>query len=235
MRRFAEVQLFEFDSIAGEMFSLMQTSWMTNVAVSHYDDIVILATRAAGLTTALDQTLRQGKGHLPITALCGLTTIYQHDLNQINPNGAETSGSQRMSGNIFHLVRLAIQIFSTQVLFPLSGAWTAKPRLLRDLKAALVAYSLNENQPSTENSQHFHDHSTLLLWCATMGTIMAEGTEDRLWLIRRLKPYMARMELEAGSWMEFKCIVAKYLWWGYLFDSHARDIWDEVWGKRRQF
>jgi hypothetical protein len=72
-------------------------------------------------------------------------------------------------------------------------------------------------------------HSRLLLWVTVMGTIISEGTDHRDWYLRKLLHLMGKMNLKPESWTVFKGILVTFLWWDYVFEDHARDIWDDAW------
>ena len=166
---FPTIISFSFDGIAAELFALSEMGWKASMIAESYPELVIIAIRAARLTAAVDQSYRHGKGGLPYFVLCGLATIYQHDLNQFNPANEDTFDEEIIPGDIFHVVRLAIQIFSNLVLFPLSQGWAAKPRLRTDMKRALIAYGPLLRQPGPKDNEYYPDSASLILWESSHG------------------------------------------------------------------
>ena len=234
LRRFSKAQQCNFDAKAQSLFSTMQTGWSTSILIKRHADLVVLAINAARLTAVLDHSQRRCEGSVPMFVICGLTTVYQHDLNQMNPQSADTFVPERNPDDIFHVARLAIQIYTNLVLFPLSLGWASKPRLCKDMRRALTAYHHVSRPILLEDTPNFDDQSTLLLWATVMGTVISEGMRDRYWYMRRLIHLISKMDFAANSWTKFRAILVRYLWWDYVFDQHARDIWDEVWGMDRE-
>ncbi|KEF54833.1 uncharacterized protein A1O9_09275 [Exophiala aquamarina CBS 119918] len=223
LRQFSDLHEFTFDAKGEELMLEMRTGWCTSVLQNSHPDIVKLAIRAAQLTVALGQNHRAGEGHLSLPVICALTTVFQHDLNELNPQ--EIRVPKEHHNDMFDACRLGIQIFSDLILFPTAQSFSAKPRLITDLRRILTAYHLSE-EGAMGNSD---PNSRLLLWITFMGTVISEGTGHRDWYLRKLLYLVRKMSLQSESWTVFKGILVTFLWWDYVLEDHARDIWGYLW------
>ena len=216
LRYIANKQQFNLDPEAVRLLSVLGKGWgeMRNTQPI----LARLAQRAALLTEALDQTWRAGPRHLSYRELCLLALVLQHDLYSTNtsPSSLEESPAKN---EVFNVSRLALQIYSEVVLFPLAGVYAGKRRLAVELCEALTRYK------RSKSSDVDGKYTRLVLWAVVMGAVASEALELRDWYLRELNQITREENL---SWNDLKTSLTQYLWWDYTFEEHTRDIWNDA-------
>jgi hypothetical protein len=216
-RQIADRQQFDLDLEATKLLSTLGQGWR---GLQNTQPLLAgLAQRAALLTVALDQTWRAGAGHLPYRVLCLLALVFQHELYSTNASPCFSEKSLESSDELFNIGRLALQVYSEVVLFPLTGVYAARPRLAAELRGALIRYK------QTKDVEREGEYTSLLLWAVFMGAVASEGIRLRDWYLKQVNQIVARENL---VWDDVESRLTRYLWWEYMFEEHTRDIWEDA-------
>ncbi|KAI2280769.1 hypothetical protein LOZ02_004934 [Ophidiomyces ophidiicola] len=117
----------------------------------------------------------------------------------------------------YETCRLAAQIYSMLVIFPLPAANRPFKRLASMVRAAFL---------ESEHSMAWNSGKEMLLWCLVLGTMAAKNTSDRSWFCRKLAS--ALDAVGPGSWQELKGHLASVMWMDSVCDIGGREAWLEA-------
>ena len=185
------------------------------VLQNEHPQIVNLALHAIRLTACVDQCHRHGPGHLTLRDLGILGTIFQHELYELNPTPGAGDSSK---DPVFNVARLALQLYGDVALFPTAEMYHARDRLCGDLLGALRGY------PDMSDPRFGHA-KVFVLWAVALGGTISDLTYQRDWYVRQLTVIINQLDLE---WDTFKDCMKLFLWWDFIFEERARDLWDEA-------
>lgn len=165
-------------------------------------------------TVALDHHVRQGMCPPNMSDIVLQRNAVQNKLLWLLPVKDDPLTSLDTVNNI---IRVAANIFSDMVLFPLSPATGIKPRLAAELRRCL-RYPI----PDVEN---YGPPTDVFLWILTLGGIAAAFTRHRGWYIEQLAEGYGRMVCESDDMLER---MGRFLWWSDVCDQPARLLWTQA-------
>jgi hypothetical protein len=117
------------------------------------------------------------------------------------------------------------------VLYPMPSCTRIKPRLAAEMKLFLEDFRYTpELKAAISGSSALSD---FLLWTLVLGGIAASFTPNRQWFENRLRCMLRfgrrpSQGSDRKTWIEFKSRVSKFLWWDFVVDSPALDLWTEA-------
>jgi hypothetical protein len=117
------------------------------------------------------------------------------------------------------------------VLYPMPSCTRIKPRLAAEMKHFLEEFKYTPELKAAIGSSSAT--SDLLLWTLVLGGIAASFTLHRPWFENRLRCMLRfsrrpSQEADRKTWIDFKARVSKFLWWDFVVDSPALDLWTEA-------
>jgi hypothetical protein len=175
--------------------------------------LVELATRAIGLTAALDQVHRQATGATPYTQLTAQIMVFQYDLYATSPHPGQAG--------LMHIALHALQIYSDVVLWPMPATYGVRERLSRVLMRALKDADTRHTD-LTEVKQYWK----LVLWAAVMWAMASEGQKlYQGWYLQRIATILQDNGI---GWIEFMDIMMSFCWRYFTFAEHVKDIWSDA-------
>jgi hypothetical protein len=118
---------------------------------------------------------------------------------------------------VYECCRLGGILYSTAVLFPLPKSTGTLPRIASMVRTAVEGFRLETC---------FEGGGKVLIWILLLGGIAAEGTLERVWFLRRLKPLLAMEGIT--SWTSLNGLVARFLWMESACADGALKVWEEL-------
>jgi hypothetical protein len=119
--------------------------------------------------------------------------------------------------SVYECCRIGGLLYSTAVLYPLPPSTGTLPKLTSMLKTAVENFRLETC---------FEGGGKLLVWALLLGGIAAEGTLERVWFLRRLKPLLAMEKIT--EWSLLLQLVEKFLWMDSACQDGALNVWEEL-------
>lgn len=166
------------------------------------------------VTVALDHHVRQGTCPPNVSDIVLQRNAVQNKLLWLQPVKDDPLTSLDTVGNI---VRIAANIFSDMVLFPLSPATGIKPRLAAELRRCL-RYSIHDIEDDDPTTDAF-------LWSLTLGGIAAAFTRHRGWYVEQLAESYGHVLREPNDMLQR---MGRFLWWGDVCDQPAKLLWTQA-------
>lgn len=136
-----------------------------------------------------------------------------HDLLCLPPSHVATADDC-----LYEICRHTAFAYMALALHPISRENSPNSELAKRLRALL-------------SSASFHDlwstYSSLLLWAAMLGGIMAKNTDMRSWYVR----YLARSGVKHTlvTWSSLRDLLSTYLWLDSECEEEGLALWKEVW------
>jgi hypothetical protein len=119
--------------------------------------------------------------------------------------------------SIYECCRVGAILYSTAVLFPSPPSKRTLPKIASQLKSVIEDFRLETC---------FDGGGKLLIWALLLGGIASEGTLERVWFLRRLKPLLA-ME-GVLEWRLLTDLVERFLWMDSACEDGALSVWEEL-------
>ncbi|OAG40682.1 hypothetical protein AYO21_05178 [Fonsecaea monophora] len=187
------------------------------------DDLRVVLQLMCDLVVALDHHVRKGSHPPEWSDIILQRNAVQNKLLWLKPSTHEEFVK---AGTLNNITRLAANIFSDMVLFPLSPATGIKPRLAGELRRCLRTLPILDIEEYGPPSEFF-------LWVLTLGGIAASFTRHRGWYIEKLAEYYGEVLVlcksgsgsESGSDDSILKRMRPFLWWADVCDRPARLLW----------
>jgi hypothetical protein len=132
--------------------------------------------------------------------------------NQLN-SGENIS----LTVGIYLSCRLAALLYSIHVTYPFTGTI----RLRRILLPALQD-NINMHEPRVHDAQVLK----IFLWCAMIGGILAEGSDQRQWFVAKISKLCCLLKVE--NWTTIVSLLKSFAWLDNSCNRAGRTIWLEA-------
>ncbi|KIW23622.1 uncharacterized protein PV07_11808 [Cladophialophora immunda] len=177
------------------------------------------------LVVALDHHVRRGDHPPQLSDIVLQRNAVQNKLLWLKPSPTDDRGGE---DTLASMTRLAANIFSDMVLFPLSPATGIKPRLAGELRRCLRARPVLD-------IEEYGPPSGVFSWVLTLGGIAASFTRHRGWYIEKLAEHYGESLGDADAML---ARMAPFLWWADVCDRPAKLLWaqsHEVYKEEQKF
>jgi hypothetical protein len=130
---------------------------------------------------------------------------------------ADEACVQEDQRSIYECCRFSAILYSTAVLFPSPPSKRTLPRIASMMKTTIEDFKLETC---------FEGGGKLLVWALLLGGIASEGTLERVWFLRRLKPLLAMEGIV--QWRLLTDLVDRFLWMDSACEDGALGVWEEL-------
>ena len=184
-----------FDGKAVALLMGLGRGW--EVLQKDHPQLVRVALYAIRLTVCLDQSHRRGAGHLTLKELGILSTIFQHELYNLEP-----TPRRRFEIPILYSILCGL-LFKATV--------TSSSSLTRKCIMPKTVYVENFWEALRDyfetSTPRIDQYRTLVLWAVVMGTMVAEPGYQRDWYLQR----MIGLVVQSGlCWDSFKILYGTF-------------------------
>ncbi|KIW98010.1 uncharacterized protein Z519_01594 [Cladophialophora bantiana CBS 173.52] len=185
------------------------------------------ALRAAGeVTVALDH-YQQGRPNPPnLIDIVNAANETHHKLSGLGP---KMPLNPQRTDYLWNVCRVAGLIYSDLVLFPLPPTAGVRPRLAGELLLAMENFEVFQAEEAAclDQGTDMEDYTRLLLWALTLGGLASLNTPNKPYFVQKLQEYVVRWPY-ISDWHAYINLMATYLWWDYILEEPAAQIWTEV-------
>ncbi|KAJ9613332.1 hypothetical protein H2200_003274 [Cladophialophora chaetospira] len=181
---------------------------------------------AGDVTVALDHYQECRPNAPRLTDLLNAANETHHKLLCI---GANIPPYPSKVDHLRNMCRLAGLIYSDVVLFPLPVTTGARPRLAGELRLAVDEFEkFGADVPTVGNDGHATgDDHLLVMWTLLLGGLASLSTPDKAYFVQKLREYVEFVPY-VSEWRAFRELMDSYLWWNYILEEPASELWMEV-------